>query len=833
MNKRCVLMICLSALLLLPGRTFAQGSFKVAQDASDVPAAFQELWQKGDWIVSDGPWLALIGGPGRKPEMKFAAVSSSPIAPGSILSFNPAGVKVGNAVNFGQPVIRLDDRPYYPAYSSVSAKRDDPEGTTTLEFSSKLLVPQKAQAAILTLLRVPPDGKGIRLTSTITNTGPSEIKDLNFALYAFANTRYNFSPFLRDKLPHLNYRIYHKRGHSLAWVNLTPPAKAEGPQPGTLAPGQTFAVDYRLLVDVDGGELLGRVLDLLRVRFLQARLRISEQKGRLAEILVQDFLTSAILYRDFWKDTPLLTLPLPEGAYLITANLFPAVVEGRLLVKPDGENACVLTDPPRGKVRVKIRDGADRPVPGKVIFIGLQPTRTPYFEPENPRQTEQGWETFKNSCYPPEPGQEADLPAGVYLASASRGPEYTADQKVVEVLEGSSQDLIFKVDRVLDSPSLVSLDPHLHTTFSDGTTNVSDRLRSIVVEGLEAAIATDHNRVTDYEPALKKCGLDRILAVHRGKEVTSAAAAIHFNAYPARPKDLEGENGALLFWQMTAAPLFRAARQKYPGALLQLNHPRAGILGYFNNLQLDQETAAFASDQICLDFDLLEVLNGPFYFSSNKAAVEDWLHLLNRGLFCPLMGSSDSHAADQEEPGYSRTYILYSGPRAAELDWEAVFESLRKGRSFASNGPLLDFRVNGATLGETVKAKSGRVDISMEVRSAPWVSVDEVRLIVNGERKVLFPVKAPASQVQKFAERISLQLEKDSYLALEVEGRKTLYPVVQQPSLTAQPRDAVLPYALSNPIFVDADGNGRFDSPWPDPVELKKDPLPHTEKILR
>ena len=833
MNKKCVLMICLSALLLLPGRAFSQASFKATLEAADVPEAFRDLWQKGDWIVSDGPWLALIGGPTRKPEMKFAAVSSSPTAPGSILSFNPAGAKVGNAINFGQPVIRLDDRPYYPAYSSVSAKRDDPEGAVSLEFNTVLNVPDKAQAAIHTVLSIPPDGKGFRLTSTITNTGPSEIKDLNFALYAFANTRYAFSPFLRDKFPRLNYRIFHKRGHSLAWVDLTPPAKAEGPQPGTLAPGQTFAVDYRLLVDVDGGELLGRVLDLLRVTSFPARLRISEQKGRLAEILVQDFLTSAVLYRDFWKDTPLLTLPLPEGAYLITANLFPAVVEGRLLVRPDGENACVLADPPRGKVRVKIRDGAGRPVPGKVIFIGLQPTRTPYFEPENPRQTEQGWETFKNSCYPPEPGQEVVLPAGVYLASASRGPEYTADQKVIEVLQDSDQELIFRLDRVVESPTLLSLDLHLHTKHSDGKLAVSERLKSISAEGLEAALATDHNRITDYGPELRKNGLDRSLAVNMGEEVSSVPAAIEFNVYPAILNPREENNGALPIWQEAAAPLFRSARQRFPGALLQLNHPRAGAIGYFNNLQLDQEAAAYASDNISLDFDLLEVLNGPFYFASNKVVIEDWLHLLNRGRFFPLTGSSDSHAADRDEPGYSRTYILYSGPRAAGLDWKAVFDSLRKGRSFASNGPLLDFRVNGATMGETVKAKSGRVDISMEVRSAPWVSVDEVRLIVNGERKVLFPVKAPASQVQKFAQRISLQLEKDSYLALEVEGRKTLYPVVQQPSLTAQLKDAALPYALSNPIFVDADGNGRFDSPWPVPVELKKNPPPQTEKILR
>jgi len=833
MNSKRNIFLFLLVLGLLTGQLFGQVTLKKAQSLEDVPEAFRALWQKGDWIVSDGAFLALIGGPGRKPEMKFAAVSASPTAPGSILSFIPAGAEVKNEINFGQPVIRLDDRPYHLAYSSISAKPAGPEGAVLLEFGTEFIVSEKARAAILTALRITPDGKGFQLTSTITNTGRSEIKGLSFALNAFADTRYSFSPFLRDKLPRLSYRLFHKRGHSLAWVDLTPPAKEEGPRPGTLAPGQAFTVNYRLLGDAEGGPLLRRVLDLLQVKSFPARLRISEQKGRLAELVVQDFLNSAVLYRDFLIDTPQLSLPLPEGAYLVTANLFPAVVEGRLMVTPEGENTCALIDPPRGKVRVKIQDGQGRYVPGKVIFIGLQPTRTPYFEPENPRRTEQGWETFKNSCYPPEQGQEVVLPAGVYLASASRGPEYAADQKVIEVLEDSSLELVFRVDRVVDNPALISLDPHLHTTLSDGKTNVPDRLRSIVAEGLETAIATDHNRVTDYEPALQKNGLDRYLAVQRGKEVTSAAAAIHFNAYPATFNDLEEDNDADLFWQKTAAPLFRAARQKYPRALLQLNHPRAGVLGYFNNLQLDQQAAAFALNTISLDFDLFEVLNGPFYYASNKVAVEDWLHLLNRGRFFPLIGSSDSHAGDGEEPGYSRTYILYSGPRAAELDWAVLFDSLKRGKSFASNGPLLDFRVNGATLGETVKAKSGRADLSLDVRSAPWVSVDEVRLIINGERKIVFPVKTPASRVQKLSERISLHLERDAYLALEVLGRRTLYPVVQQPSQTAQSKDAALPYALSNPIFVDVDGNGRFDPPWPEPLELKKEVPVQQEKVSR
>ncbi len=834
MNKKIVALLFLSAIFFAGGpRAFAQGFFASAREASAVPEPLRELWQPGDWFVSNSSWLALIGGPGREPELKYAPSSSSPTALGSILSFVPRKGEIKNEINVGQPVIRLDDRPLYVAYRRLSSRPAGPEGTAVLEFEGEFILPDKIQLRILTAVRIPPDGQGLLLSSTLTNTGRREAKDLGFSLYAFAGTPYNFSPSQKDKQTRFNYRLFHKRDHSLAWVDLTPPSIGESPPPGTLAPGQAFTATYRLMADVDGSTLLGRVFDLLQVKWFPAKLRISGQKGRLAEVLVQDFSTSAILYRDFWKDTPLATLPLPQGAYIITANVFPAVVEGRLVVAPDGENTCVLNDPPRGKVMVKIRDGRGGAVPGKVTFIGLRPTLTPYFEPENPRQTERGWEAFKNSCYPPQTGQEVVLPTGTYLVVASRGPEYTVEHKVLEVLENSSQEVVFRIERVLNPPGLISLDPHLHTTCSDADVDVPQRLRSIVAQGLEAALATDHNRVTDYETDLRKLGLERDLAVRSGREVTSAAAGIHFNVYPAVARDLQKDERSFLFEQKAASPLFRDARERNSGAAIQLNHPRAGNLGYFNNSRLDQEAAAFALNTLGLDFDLMEVLNGPFAFASNAVAVEDWLHLLNRGRYYPLVGSSDSHTADGEEPGYSRTFVHYGGPRAEALDWGALFESLRKGKSFASNGPLLDFRVNGATLGEMTKADSGRVDISLEVSAAPWISVDEVRLIINGERKIVFPVKNQDSLVRKFRERISLRLERDSYLVLEVLGRKTLYPVVQQPAATGQLRDAALPYALSNPIFVDVDGNGHFNPPWPVSLELKEDVPAPAEKVLR
>ncbi len=135
---------------------------------------------------------------------------------------------------------------------------------------------------------------------------------------------------------------------------------------------------------------------------------------------------------------------------------------------------------------------------------------------------------------------------------------------------------------------------------------------------------------------------------------------------------------------------------------------------------------------------------------------------------------------------------------------------------FISNGPVVQFMVNRQYLpGDSFTVRDGTLDIWIKVQSAPWVSVDEVRVIINGERKITLPVKASREQILKFQDKISLNIKHDSYIAIEVVGKETLFPVVQRRLKIDGYDSRPLPYALTNPIFVDVDGNGKFDSPLP------------------
>jgi hypothetical protein len=58
-----------------------------------------------------------------------------------------------------------------------------------------------------------------------------------------------------------------------------------------------------------------------------------------------------------------------------------------------------------------------------------------------------------------------------------------------------------------------------------------DRVIALLAEGIEFAVATDHNHVTDYGPSIFELGQASRINSARGVEITTSAWG-HFNAYP-------------------------------------------------------------------------------------------------------------------------------------------------------------------------------------------------------------------------------------------------------------------------------------------------------------
>lgn len=801
---------------ILKGQEF---EVKVLNSASDLPENFCTLAERGDYFITEGKYLILIGGT----ERTLQTILNYPAADakGSIIGFAPAGKNLISDMIIGSPYIRIKEERKYIRYHSVKpVQQQSDQGELVIQANALFEEDNDKKAEIITVYRMHSNSGKICLSSKIKNTGKSSIEDLEYSLYFRARHQYSFSPFHSTEHPDLTFRVYPKKGHFLAWLNQSSPRGDEELLPGTLKPGESFEVHFMLLVSTESDEMLQNIYKILGITPEKVKIFFEKQGGNLAEVIIRDPFSQTVFYRSFHNKPRVLEVVLPIGIYSITTNFFPAVVEKLVLVETDKENLCVLQDPPNGAVKVKIQNSSEDYVPGKVTFIGLDPTKTPYFEPENPMETGRLWETFKNSMYPEEDGLEVGLPVGAYLIYASRGPEYTMDSKIVEIFQDLKQELTFHINKVIQTEHLISVDPHMHTVHSDGRMDVAERIKSVVAEGVDVAVSTDHNYLSDYQPTLLKLGLDKYLSTVVGNEVTTGGV-IHYNTYPLLFRGGEENNGAIDPHKEEASFLFHASREKDPGALLQVNHPRSGSIGYFNNYELDPEDASSAKENFDLSFDVLEVMNGPYPYHSNEQSITDWLNLLNRGYYFPLVGSSDAHTIDRGEPGYSRTYVFYKGGKGKDLDVSSLIQAIKKGHAFASNGPFVDFTINKEHIpGDFLTAEDGKVDIRLKVKSAPWISVDEVRLIVNGKRKIIFPVQESENSVLKFSETISLSLTEDCSFAAEILGKRSLFPVHQSRARYGLFENATLPYALTNPIFVDVDGNGTFDPPLPQDIQM-------------
>lgn len=813
-----ILVLCIPFWLL-----GAEFEVKKIKSAADLPEQFNTLWKEGDVLVSDDKNLILFGGTDRVLKSYYKYPIEHTL--GAVLGFVPKGKGNKSDLIIGSPYIRIKNKSQYMGYSSFNAIPQTLGESLQFVAVAFYKGDKGEKAEITTLYHMNPESGKIDITSTVKNTGTVKLEDFHYALKNNSGQVYSFSPFRAgEEKSRLPFWIYPKKGHYLGWIDLNPIQSLSQPISResvsmTLDPGKSFEARYVLLVDVEIEDLLKQIYQILGVKTAKVKIDTADFDGELMEVVIRD-MSSRVFFKSFFEKSQPLVVLLPQGDYSIIAHFFPAIVENQLSVDLEKENTCLLRAPPKGKVKISITNTAGAFVPGKTTFFGLESTRTPYFKPENPLETNNTHAYFKNSCFPQAGGLEIDLPVGTYMVSASRGPEYTLDQRVLEVQKDSLLEIDFQIDKVIDTTHLVSVDSHMHTLNSDGSMTIAERIKSVVAEGLDVAISTDHNYVSDYPSALKKLGLGEFIKVLIGQEVTpldvNQVYMPEFNRFPLKLRESEPGNGVLdTQFFGDNRPYISESRRKSPNALIQVNHPRRRQYGYFSYYQLDPETAATALKGFDTSFDLLEVMNGPFFSndkSRNSQVIEDWLHLLNRGYYFPITGSSDSHGIDKSEPGYARTYVLYNGEKGNNLDTNALIQAMKKGQSFVSTGPIIEFTVNNTSIpGDTITIEEGKIDVGIKIQSAPWISVNEVRVIVNGERKIILPIDAAKEQILKFQGSISLNLEYDSYIAIEVFGSGTLFPVVQRRLRNNGPR----PYALTNPIFVDVDGNGKFDSPWP------------------
>lgn len=391
---------------------------------------------------------------------------------------------------------------------------------------------------------------------------------------------------------------------------------------------------------------------------------------------------------------------------------------------------------------------------------------------------------------------------GKYKISFSRGLEYEIDVKDDVALEsGKETSLSAVLAHSVDSTGYITADFHLHSMPSPDSNDLfEDKIIGYAGQGLEIPVATDHDVITDYTPIIKKLGLEKWMRSMVGLELTTMKLG-HFQGYPLKYEPDKRNNGAIDWYGMKGGEVMNALRLQGNGEdVVQINHPRSGGMGYLSAIGYDPKTGkAILADQFDLNFDALEIFNGKG-ISELAVTAPDWYSFLNQGIRMSALGNSDSHHIYNIEAGYPRNFCFVGKDDPQKVTDAEIVKAVKHQAVSVSGGAFVEAWINGKGLGELLGTNN--VKLKVKVQAPSWMDVNKLTVIANG--KEVQTVDIPESKnVVRYDGELAFNPAKDTWYVVLVTGEKDLAPVY--PGAHA--------YSFTNAIFVDADGNGKFDAP--------------------
>jgi len=521
-------------------------------------------------------------------------------------------------------------------------------------------------------------------------------------------------------------------------------------------------------------------------------------------------------------------LPRDENDAVSTFEIAPGrILDGRNVLRitslsksPDdilvGEIRLVDGAPDKilgaARVSVTILDmDSERPIPGRVTIVDKRDSLAPIGARSNAQLA-----VRTGVVYTANGSASFGLEPGKYTLWAGRGFEYGVARLDIEARAGKSALHILRIRREVDTRGLVACDPHIHTfTHSrHGDSTLEERVITIAGEGLDLAVATDHDKHIDLEPTAKRLGVRRWFTTVVGNEVTTKRG--HFNIFPIDAGQTPPDN-KLTAW----SDIFAAIRQVRGVRMVILNHPR-DVHGGYRPFGPTHHNAVVGAN---LDGELLlangmEIVNSAALHSDPMRLVHDWLGLLDRGLAVAPVGSSDSHEVWRKIVGQGRTYIECDDADPARIDVAAASRAFVEGRVSAGLGLLARVTVNGRHGPGSLVPRPDDLVIDATVQGPSWARVDRVVLFVNGValRDEQVDSSTPHDRTRGVLISRSWSLEvpaHDVHIAVVALGPGDTWPHFTI-ARSYQPTSPLWkPYLLgvTGAVRVDADGDGEWSSP--------------------
>lgn len=449
---------------------------------------------------------------------------------------------------------------------------------------------------------------------------------------------------------------------------------------------------------------------------------------------------------------------------------------------------------PVGTLRITLSDSAGAPSPARVSVTGSDGRG---WAPDDAlRHADDGFDRtlrrFELTYFHSRGGSTLTLPAGEYTVVVNRGLEYATVTRQVSVSAARTTPLAVRLTRVLDLPALGwwSGDLHVHMNYGGAYRMDVPRLKTQAeaedLHVVENLIVNKEQRIPDIGE-WKPGGLPDPLSTPR--TVIRHDEEYHTSYW--------GHSGHLGLTRNLVLPNYAgyantAAASLFPdnATIFDRTHEQGGVTGYVHPFDELPDPAATGSITHALPVDValgkvdyLEVLG----FSDHLATAQVWYRLLNAGFRIPAGAGTDAmtnYASLHGPLGLNRVFVR-SGPRLSYRGW---LDALKAGRTFASNGPLLRFSINGHEAGDELRFPAGIHQLTARVSLRSNVPVERIEIVANGIVVARVPLSADSTRAETV---IPLPINRSGWFTLRAWSSRSHPGVLDG-----------YPFATTSPIYV-------------------------------
>jgi TolB protein len=388
---------------------------------------------------------------------------------------------------------------------------------------------------------------------------------------------------------------------------------------------------------------------------------------------------------------------------------------------------------------------------------------------------------------------ELTVPAGRVDIEVMKGFEYKFEKRTLQVAADQRATLTVHLDPLRipqgTNTQWVSGDVHVHMNYAGSYRNTPKHL---VEQAAAENLAIVQDLVVNKEQRIPDIGYFRTTP---DPASTATNLLLHSQEFHT---SYWGHLGLLNLTQNLLLPGYAA----YPGTaaaslvptnadVADLAHAQQALVGYVHPFDTVPDPAKDTSlrDELPVDvalgkIDYIEVVG----FSDHKSTADVWYRLLNCGFRLPAAAGTDAmanYASLRGPVGLNRVYAeVPSGP----LDIKPWLASLKQGKTFATNGPLLGFTLGGHKLGDEINLPAGEQSLEFTASLRSIVPIDHFEIVCNG--KVARDLKLNASRDAADI-RGTLPISRSGWCLLRAWSDHPEHPILD-----------AYPYATTSPIYI-------------------------------